>query len=520
MLNLYYYILLAQILLISVLFIYNQSRIVKPFRQVSGRTWFILLMILLFALCVRTAMCGYDNFDLAWTHIFTARELMVSGSFGSTATIIGYPAVISILYYVFGYTFWIAPWFSTILGSLTPVLGFCLSWLLLKDEHASLFTAIVFACMPANIFFSGMSLPITLSLFSALMGLTLFLISLRGDSQWMYALSLLVIGFSATVRVENVIYLLLPLSTFLFYRRPDTRKLVLPLMLIALFSFPLLFWYANAEAIWGRGSSSLSMSLPSDTTILSQENLQRNIGTYAALTFSFPVVQGFSYNSWIPMLMFLFVAPSVLCYRERRFLFLILWAVLVFSAYTFSYQGMIEPLKYSVMFYTPLVLLSGFGFLMVKNFFREHLPDSQQRFVFLALLIIPVFLFFSPSQIVFPNHPAQTDSVVPIISACQNLEPGSCILVQKDRNNFTVKERMQLLLPDMDIRAWPGESMDNCTDSYYINTTFLLRFVPTIYAQEVRLLDKLSQEFRIELVFSKDYVEVYKLDNAAKTLYK
>jgi hypothetical protein len=120
-----------------------------------------------------------------------------------------YPYLVALLYSVFGLHDWIGRALSLFFFLLT-IYGLYLLVRKVRDENSALWTAFVYAVLPANIFFSSVFMPEPLMLMSIVYGLYFFVNWIENEKETDFYLSAFFISISILVKIVTL-YIGLPL---------------------------------------------------------------------------------------------------------------------------------------------------------------------------------------------------------------------------------------------------------------------------------------------------------------------
>jgi len=266
----------AMFFLFVILLILNFKSIKKSLK-IKRKTAIILLLIFLFGFYLRNMEYRYgwglDGFFFP-TSAYLLKE---NGVFAMGCAIgkfndcklynqplftAGYPFLILLLYYLFGYNSLYAMVISGILGSLTIVLVFYILYLLFKNEEIGLYGAIIFLLLPLEMVTTGTSAVRTTSLFFVALTLLLYLLSIKIDSIKMWSLFAVTLSYTLYVRHENIILLgPLTLGFFLFYHKgkileffsvKNLKKFSIPLLIFLIMSIPFFHWMLFKNVYYGQ----------------------------------------------------------------------------------------------------------------------------------------------------------------------------------------------------------------------------------------------------------------------------
>jgi len=179
---------------------------------------------------------------------------------------------------IFGYNNFAVRFPSALFGSLTIIIVFFLCRILLKNNHASLLSALLFAILPWHIQFSRMAAESTVGLFFFMTGMLIFFYSLQKNSIWLifsffsFAISQYTyLGFRLITPILGVLLIIL-------YRKQIFRKNIFVFItcgLIIMFNFLLAYdSYINRNTSRLNGIAAITTYTPEyqqDTTELIED---------------------------------------------------------------------------------------------------------------------------------------------------------------------------------------------------------------------------------------------------------
>ncbi|MBI2076288.1 MAG: glycosyltransferase family 39 protein [Candidatus Aenigmarchaeota archaeon] len=390
------------------LFALNFRNIKEHFKKISRGTWIILLSIFILAVFLRAFAAPqthrvYFDEDI---YLDIGKEILVNGkaalcNYGEPCREYafmkwpnGYPFLLAISYMFFGASEGVGFGLVTLLGSLSVVLIFLLSYVFSKNEKISLFAALLFSLIPIHIMWSATAAAEPVLVFFSLLAISFFSLAAKSDSLKMYALAIAALAYAMQTKTEGV--LLLPVAALLviLFDKNLLKKLSsyrFCFLWIALFVLiaPFLTHIFYAFLYDQFGSSGDKFSLDH-----AAKNVPENLGFWV---FGYPTIEH-------PVLFTIFALMGIgyLAKKERRLLlFLGVWFFSFFSLYSFFYAGSVRfgvDVRYILSNYVPFAIAAGFGVLSASQSLGRIAPLLKDKsFMVAAALIIISFLFYLPS---------------------------------------------------------------------------------------------------------------------------
>ncbi|UZE93286.1 MAG: glycosyltransferase family 39 protein [Candidatus Nealsonbacteria bacterium] len=221
-----FYFMSVHLIALMFLFVINLKDILSPFKKISKKTWSILLLIFIIGFCLRNSQYWLGPHTDGFVFQESANYWLNQGEFVKCCALgnikncllyeqvlflAGYPFLISLVSILFGFHSLNGPIISAVLGSLTIIIIFLISYLIF-NKKVGLYASLIFSLLPLNIIHSqtGSSRPTYLFF----VGLTIlfYFIALRANKLSLWILTVLSLSYSIYVRQEN--YILLPLLLF------------------------------------------------------------------------------------------------------------------------------------------------------------------------------------------------------------------------------------------------------------------------------------------------------------------
>ncbi len=244
--------ILVNLLLFLVLIYLNRAYIKSIFKKIGWKSWFFLFLILVFAFYIRLFLIGH--YYHLWTdeavHIETGKNLLQNFSQGNYSRSIGWPFLLSIIFRFFGLNVLVALYASSILGALTVINIFLLTFVMTKNRSASLISALVFSMFFSHVNWSGSASTVVPSLYFVTLTLFFCFLYYKNRSNSLLWLSLISLAFTSLFRPENYIFPVLFLFGCIifdvkFFERIKFKKYNFgyysPWLILILISLPNLF---------------------------------------------------------------------------------------------------------------------------------------------------------------------------------------------------------------------------------------------------------------------------------------
>jgi len=382
---------LESCILLSVFLWVSRTHIGEVLSEVGKKTWAILALILASALILRLVIPPIQHImyiDEPW-YMEAAKNMLQSFSQGSYPKAIGWPFILAISFLLFGVSNWVAIYTAVVLGTLTILNVFLLTYIITKKKAVSLFSAVIFSLMPLHIRWSASAETNIPSLF--FVTLTLFFCFLYYRKK-IYSLLWLAISsmiFTALIRPDN--WLLIPLfflGCLIFkVKIPPKRIIFILFVLIVLISPSILQlrdWYGSinwleADSVGQLKGSNWSLS----NLIYNSLHFGSNIFSKAYLP-SFILI--------LSIIGFIYM----LFKRRREACFLIVWFA---SFWIFFFSSWVQTIggrdRFFMSFYPSIIIFAGYSLSLPLNlFFKMRLkPQWKNLFVFLLVSVF-VILFF------------------------------------------------------------------------------------------------------------------------------
>ncbi len=459
-------IFLNLILLIVLLYL-NVNSLKQFFLKIKRTTWILLFAVLILALVLRIVIPSQIHLLYLdeYKYIEAGKNVISTGTLGDYAKSSGWPVILSIVFSVFGISNIVAIYTSIVFGSLTILLIFFLSLLLIKNQRISLFVALIFSLIPFHILWSSTAETNVVSVF--FVALSLFFCCLylesKDEDKLLFWLSWVTLAFTAQLRPENYI---LPLVFFLItldlkkkhFLKSVTKSLV-PLAVFLILSFGnfiVLFDFYNSVN-WAESHTSGEITEKN----FSLSNLWNNSKTWGVFIFL---------NQLHPYLFSLLFVLGFLYHmfnnKLNSFLFLLMlfcsfWIIYFSSWFSFnSGFDFLGKTRLYLNFYPILIIWVGYGLLFLQkiilNLKFKFLKEKIKHLFFLVIVcvfIIVLLTYLEKADTNFPTYilearlPEEIEKEIPptcviilhepiVLKASTNLNAVSLKIFLSNASNF------------------------------------------------------------------------------------
>ncbi len=386
------------------LVIANFREIAKRFKKVKKKTWFLLLLIFLLGTTVRVFYIQHihlisDEYGYMQIgkNLLLDKKIQVCDSYvdyekkfcpphelGGWVQPIGWPLLLSVSFLIFGLNSPNAINTNAILGSLSILLVFLITYLLFRREKVGLYSALLFSLMSLHLKWSGTAQPNVTSLFFILLTILLFLIYFENQKFKMLLLAILSLAYTIQIRPENAILLFLIGIMFPIFdpkwktKLRDFKFWILCLILV----FLLLpnFLYLGLNNLFGTTAWKVAIQSHSEASQSFLENFELYGGWRLSEFMSIPLV--------VDLFILIGLIYSFRRYRGA-FIFLLTF-FLIFFAISMGYRHSTE--YFLINLYFPLILFGALGLnqsikWILKFFDKLRIGRLVSLFIVLILLI-------------------------------------------------------------------------------------------------------------------------------------
>jgi len=384
--NNYYLIMKAILSMCAIFFLINFDGILNLFKEINKKTYLALLLIILLGFIVRMWFIPhihhvyFDEFE----HINIAENMMYHGKFFVTLKGTdeicegysrlqlwppGYHTLLGLIFSIFGNSESVAYNLSVVIGSLSMLVIFLIVYLLFNNQSIALYSTFLFNLIPIHLKYSGASELGIASLFFMLLTILTSLIYLKFKNIKSLLLLTSIIAFTAYIRPENSILLLLILFFVIIMdiKNFNRTKLYFHTILFISLLFLLLIPYFLHIIYLGM------FVLPPpgwDENLISRlVNLKKHLFGNLAFWFS----------NYHPLSFTVTAIYGILCLVKKNkkvVLFFSIWFVaflLLYSSYHIGNFLVSDTDRYTLNLYISLIIFSGVGiyeFINLVNFKR------------------------------------------------------------------------------------------------------------------------------------------------------
>jgi len=387
----------------------NLPEIKKTFKKIKLKTWLLLLFIVGLGFYLRITFPGCDSGDgLTFYYVFNAIEMLKTRTIPTMHLPVGYAALLSIVFLIFGISYQTLLLFNIFLSTLTIILVFCITYLLFKNEYASLMSSLFMALFPVAIFFSHLCSSNVPFVFFISFSTMILLVSLKENKMKTYFLAFSLLIFTNSIRMETSLFFPFFGFGFLFYKKlrlNNIRKIIKSLLLSLIFIIPLIYFFIEANILFGAVPNNPIYEGFSKTFSVSylKTNLAFHLSSLLA-TENYPI--------FVFLAMFVGILLSLL-WRKYEFLFPVLWLLIFFLFYGLYWHTTFgSPYLYQLLIHPPLSILAGSGFgLLIDKFIEisKRLNKKKITTVLEILLIIfssiiIIYYFWKNTEIFNPQE--------------------------------------------------------------------------------------------------------------------
>lgn len=391
-----YGILIAMLILFSLI---KPKTIKILFGRISGKAWILLLLVFLSALALRLFVFPHYH------HTYLDEQLYIEYARNIDSglkpqfcdyiyfyeerctfrpqTGVGWPVLLSLIFGVFGPNTSAAFYFSSIIGSLSVILVFLLSYLIFKSQDVALWSSLLMAFTPLYVVWSnsaGNNMP---SLFFVLLTLVLFFAYFEARERKILALFALAMLFSFIVRYESIIVAAPLLLVYIMktdFKKPVFKKLKLFCPSLAISSLAVLIFL---EVIFGRFFS----------VILSKDPLN---SYFLKL---FPFLQAISLNCTYLVLVSLglfFIGKKEKGALTAVFTFFLFFFILYLPIYSDGRMALVPG--------TFLLMLSAYSIGKFSFFLKKYVRYAGIFIVFVLIAFLGIILSLAYDELYTRDH--------------------------------------------------------------------------------------------------------------------
>lgn len=511
--------------------ILNYKELVKPFRKISKKTWFALLVIFIAGFALRNDSyfygMGFDGMHYQETaNFFFKTGLYVKGcAIGNVQECklyhqalfpAGFPYLIVLAYYIFGQNSLWAMIFSAFTGSLTVILVYLITYSLFKNEKIGLYTSLVFALIPVELMINGSAAVRPFSSFFMALTILFFLLALERNKVKLWSLFAITFSYCIYVRQENSI-LLIPMLLLFFNKNRLTKKSFkkenilgfikkywLPFAIFIISQIPVQHWILFGDVGWNATGSMFSLS-------------------YFPYTAPVMLTLFFTNYSWIealfnPLVSVLLFAGIYFVFREKDktgLTFLWLWFLSFFFLEAFYFQCVGYPQNFCThntvrrmtTFSLPYSIISGFVLFRINEKIKVNI------LAFLTVIFVIIFIVSSISipTTLFKDARLEEAYVGDAIRAINRTDKDCLIFTGQyaiPNSDLLGKNKRKWIDIDLIMNGtvqWTWEEIENSR---------CIALLSDYRCREIRdeQCGFVYKNFDLEFMFGEGFVEVYELN--------
>jgi len=400
--------LLVNFLILVFSFVVNFQAIKKRFSKIKLQTWAFLFFIFLIAIFLRafvtptTCRIFFDE-DI---YLETGKEILVRGNgslcnYGDALGCYeydlmkwpnGYPFLLAVSYFFAGVSDVVGFNLNIALGSIAVVLIFLITYLITKNERASLFSALFFALIPVHIMWSATAAAEPVLLFFTTLAVFCFLFSFEQNNLKSHIMATASLAYAVQIKPEGLV--LLPFFALVvilldkqFFKKIEDKKF---LAVWAIFFFLIIPYLVHMNHsferdTWGSEGGKFGLEYAA-------KNIPINLIFW---------IRGYE-NIEHPILFTIFAVIGSLFWffkNKRVTATLLVWFFLMFFLYAFFYAGSVlygADVRYSLSGYPPLIILAGIGSYSTIEFLKKKRYKRILTLLIVSLTLIS-FIFYLPS---------------------------------------------------------------------------------------------------------------------------
>lgn len=502
------------------LLVLNYKILLSSFKTVKPKTWAALLLILFIAFSVRLCVsCPSTDSKLY-------ESVSIAGAMGSAENYDylmhprpkGYAFLIHLSFLLFGESLLTISWINLLFSLLTVLIVFLLTHLIIKNDFYALTASLIMALMPLHVLHVFFLVPRLTALFFVSLAYLFFIIAAETKKKETILLAVSAMVLALHIRVENLFYIffLFP-CFFLFFKKNELKKLVLPLIFFLLLILPLVPNYFSARGFF---YEPCALQEPTAMQLIFRE-LFPEIENPS--TFSLEVIpKNIEANAGVllnpefyPVILFVFAFISVnAIFSNKKTIPIIGWFFVFWLVYgPYFGSSFINVELYQLLLLVPLTIMIVIGMHQFENIAKKPLLKAKGKFTQLIPLI-PIILFllvlfaFVPTKIFFPacfGLFGPNCIYNEIFAGNELIESNACVFASDCELNdgTTEKTFLSLSLPSRQITQKLADCPDNPVYYFYFES-FLLN--------SKKCLGNLPNECVKSPFFNSNSLIVYKLN--------
>jgi len=396
-------------ILIIASFLFGLKDIKKILKNVKKFSWIILIIIFFIGFILRMYVAPHTHrvfFDED-IYLDIGKQILTEGkgclcNYGDSNECYdcilmkwpsGYPFTLATAFMFFGISESVAFNLEVLLGSISILLVFGISYLLSEKEEIGLFSALLFALIPVHIMWSGTTASEPVFIFYTLLSVFAFLVSFKEFNFKTSLFSMSSLAFALQIRAEGPILLIIIGGMILLLDKKfkmkinDIKFLIPSIILISLIIPTLLHVRHSSETDpWGSSGKMFGWEFAKD-----------NIPINAWFWFmGYPAIEN-------PVFFTIFAIVGLIYLLKMNVkitVFLGFWFLSIFFLYAFFYAGSVRygtDVRYSMSGYVPFVIFGGYGFYIIRSLISKKINYPWIIFLILSVIIFISFLFYLPS---------------------------------------------------------------------------------------------------------------------------
>lgn len=292
-----------------------------------------------------------------------------------------YPALVSVVFLIFGVSEKSALVLSIVLSSLTVLMVFLFTRML-WDERIALWSSLFYSLIPVAIVWAPTTSTEPPMVFFTILTMYLFALSSQEREIGVTFAAWMALAFTIQFRPEGVIFLLISLVFILFFDGwksfREGRMILIFFLFCALAAHHALHVLSFLHENWG------AVDKERFSTVYFAKNLKDNLGFFTR-NMEFPVI----------FTLFALLGLGVHWKRWKEKSLMLLWIVAFFMPFLFFYAGSFcygVDVRFSLLLLCPLSILCGCGMETVRRLMERLLPGhsaGSYLAIFLVLLFLP-----------------------------------------------------------------------------------------------------------------------------------
>ncbi len=332
-----------------------------------------------------------------------ARSMLETGLPGSYVKSIGWPFLIAIAFFVFGFKSSVVFYTSIFLGAATIFPVFFLAYIMSAKEKWSLFLTFLFSLFPLHILWSASGETNVAALFFVILTIFFYFLYYKNEknSYSLFWLCLASASFAAQFRPEFYAFYPLFIFGYFLYKKPffnfekSDLKFILPLILLVALSLPNLFVVLNFQLSYNWLANESGGRITGNNWSI--KNLIENTANYGPglfkneLAILFLAIAGIGYSFFK---------------KRKEALFVLVW---LFSFWIIDFSAWLQTLgertRFYISFYPGLTILALYGFLLFQDKINQLSIRNFYKKFLMSCLILSVLFFGALSVFIcFKNY--------------------------------------------------------------------------------------------------------------------